>query len=226
MQFFIVLNAGTAQPRLDSKFTVFGRAVEGLDVVANISTSPANKASGLINDRIEIRKITIREKTPTVEQMKALHATVETSLGTMKLQLNPDAAPNTTRAFVRYAKSGMYDGTTFFRVSQKYYMEAGYLDAWPQDHPNRKRFFSLWPTPFEKNDVKQLRGTVSMRQVQDGITSTFFIIISQDNPALDGKHVPIAKVVEGLDVVDKIAGAETENDQPKQRIEIKRITIQ
>jgi peptidyl-prolyl cis-trans isomerase B (cyclophilin B) len=120
----------------------------------------------------------------------------------------------------------MYDGTTFFRVSQGYYTEAGYLDAWPQDSPNRKRFFSLWPTRFEKNDIKQVRGTVSMRQVQDGITSYYFIIISKDNPALDGKHVAFAKVVEGLDTLDKIAEAEAENNQPKQRIEIRKITIQ
>jgi peptidyl-prolyl cis-trans isomerase B (cyclophilin B) len=226
MQFFIVLNAGTAQSKLDSKFTVFGRAVEGLDVVASISTAPANKTTGIVSERIEIKKITIREKSPTVEQMKAMQATLETSLGTMKLQLMPEAAPNTTRSFVRYARSGMYDGTTFFRVSQKYYTEAGYLDAWPPDSPNRKRFFSLWPTMFEKNDVKQLRGTVSMRQVQDGITSYYFIIISKDNPALDGKHVPFAKVVEGLETLDKIVEAEAENDQPKQRIEIKKITIQ
>ncbi|HWP43835.1 MAG TPA: peptidylprolyl isomerase [Blastocatellia bacterium] len=226
MQFFIVLNAGSAQANLDSKFTVFGRAVEGLDVVSDISAAPANQSTGLVNERIEIKKITVREKTPTLEQMKAMQATIETSLGTMKLQLMPEAAPNTTRAFVRFARAGMYDGTTFFRVSQKYYLEAGYLDAWPQDSPNRKRFFSLWPTPFEKNDVKQVRGTVSMRQVQDGITSYYFFIISQDNPALDGKHVPFAKVVEGLDVVDKIAGVEVDKDQPKQRIEIKKITIQ
>lgn len=224
-QFFILLNAGPAQANLDSTFTVFGRVVEGMDVASKISTSPASPA-GIASERIEIRKITIREKTPTVEQMKAMRATIETSLGTLKLQLTPESAPNTTRAFIQYARAGLYDGTTFFRVSQKYFLEVGYLGDWPQDSANRKRQFSLWPLAGEKSDVKQERGTVSMRLSADGTTSWYFFVISKENPALDGKHVPFGKVVEGLDVLDKIADTEVDGDKPKQRIEIKKITIQ
>lgn len=224
-QFFIILNAGTAQANLDSTFTVFGRVVEGMDVASSISTSPASAAS-VASERIEIKKITIRDKSPTVEQMKAMRATIETSLGNIKLQLLPESAADTARAFVRYARSGLYDGVTFFRISQKYFVEVGYLGDWPQDSPNRKRQFSLWPIAAEKNDVKQERGTVSMRLAPDGSTSWYFFIISKDNPALDGKHVPFAKVVEGLDVLDKIADAEVDGDKPKQRIEIKKITVQ
>ena len=224
-QFFIVLNAGPAQANLDSTFTVFGRVVEGMDVASNISTSPAS-AVGVANDRIEIKKVSIREKTPTPEQMKAMRATIETSLGSVKLQLLPESAPNTARAFVHYARSGMYDGTSFFRVSQQYFIEAGYLGDWPQDSPNRKRQFAFWPVSAEKSELKQERGMVSMRQAQDGTTSWYFFIISKDNPALDGKHVPFAKVIEGLDTIDKIADAEVDGDKPKQRIEIKKITLQ
>ena len=224
-QFFVVLNAGPAQAALDSTFTVFGRVVEGMDVASNISTSPAS-AAGVAAERIEIKKVTIREKTPTLDQMKAMNATIETSFGNVKLQLRPETAPNTARAFVRYARAGLYEGTTFFRVSQNYFLEVGYLGDWPQDSPNRKRQFSLWPIPAETKDVKQERGTVSMRQAADGTTNWYFFVLSKDNPALDGKHVPFAKVVEGLDIVDKIADAEVDGDKPKQRIKIKRITVQ
>ena len=224
-QFFIILNAGPAQSSLDGTFSVFGKVVEGMDVASNISNSPAS-ASGVASERIEIKKVTIREKTPTVEQMKAMKITIETSLGNLKLQLVPDRVPNTARAFVHYAKAGLYDGTSFFRISQKYYLEVGYLGDWPQDSPNRKRQFSLWPIPAEKSDVKQERGTVSMRQAADGTTSWYFFVISKDNPALDDKHVPFAKVTEGLEVLDKIAEAEVEGDKPKQRIEIKKISVQ
>ena len=224
-QFFIVLNAGPAQATLDSVFTVFGRVVEGMDAGSSISTSPAS-AAGVATDRIEIKKITIREKTPTLEQMKAMRATIETSLGTVKLQLLPESAPNTARAFIQYARAGLYEGTTFFRVSQNYFLEVGYLGDWPQDGANRKRQFSLWPIAAEKSDVKQERGTVSMRQAADGTTSWYFFVISKDNPALDSKHVPFGKVIEGLEVVDKIAEAEVDGDKPKQRIEIKKITLQ
>lgn len=224
-QFFIVLNAGTAQANLDSTFTVFGRVVEGMDVASSISTSPASTA-GVANERIEIKKVTIREKTPTVDQMKAMRVTIETSLGTVKLQLLPESAPNTARAFIHYAKSGMYDGTSFFRVSQKYFLEVGDVGTWPKDSPNRNRQFVYWPVPAEKSDVKQERGIVSMRQSPDGTTSWYFFTISKDNSALDSKHVPFAKVVEGLDTIDKIAEVEVEGDKPKQRVEIKKITLQ
>jgi cyclophilin family peptidyl-prolyl cis-trans isomerase len=224
-QFFIILNAGPAQASLDGTFSVFGKVVEGMDVASSISNSPAS-ASGVASERIEIKKVTIREKTPSLEQMKAMKITIETSLGGIKMQLLPDRVPNTARAFVRYAKAGLYEGTTFFRVSQKYFLEVGYLGDWPQDSPNRKRQFSLWPIPAEKSDVKQERGTVSMRMAADGTTSWYFFIISKENPALDDKHVPFAKVTEGLDVLDKIAEAEVEGDKPKQRIEIKKISVQ
>jgi cyclophilin family peptidyl-prolyl cis-trans isomerase len=224
-QFFIVLNAGTAQAKLDSTFTVFGHVVGGLDAATNISISPAS-AAGVASERIEIKKVTIREKTPTIDQMKTMRATIETSLGSFKLQFLVESAPNATRAFIRYARSGLYDGITFFRVSQKYFMEAGYLGDWPADSPNRKRIFSFWPTPADKSAVKQERGTVSMRLAEDGTIGWYFFIISKDNPALDGKHVPFARVVEGLDVVDKVADAEVAGDKPTQRIEIKKITLQ
>jgi len=221
MQFFIVISP---QPKLDSQFTVFGRVVSGLDTAAAISAEPAG-ASNMAIKRIAINKVTVRPKTPTVEQMKAMTAAFETTAGNFKVRLDPDSAPNTTRAFVRYAKSGLYDGVTFFRVSGKYYLESGNLGDWPAESPNKKRFFSLWSIPFEPNQTKQVRGTLSMRQI-NGTTNWDFYVISKDNSALDGKDVPIGKVSDGLDVIDKIAGADVDGDKPKERIEIKRITLE
>ncbi|HEY6331060.1 MAG TPA: peptidylprolyl isomerase [Blastocatellia bacterium] len=220
-QFFILIAPG---PKLDSQFTVFGHVVSGMDVVAGISTEPTG-ANNMASRRIAINKVTIREKSPTVEQMKTMSATLETSLGNVKVQFDPESAPETTRTFINYSKERIFDGTTFFRVSQKYYLECGNLADWPQDSPNRNRFFSLWQLPFEPNQTKPVRGTLSMRQI-NGSTSWDFYIISKDNPGLQGKDVPIGKVVEGLDVIDKIAGVDVEGDKPKDRIEIKRITIQ
>src|SRR5262249_7054075 len=222
MQFFIVVGG---QPQLDKKFSVFGRVVEGMDVAAKISEQPASR-SGAAIDRIEIRKVTIREKTPTLDQMKSMHALIETSLGNLRLEFTPDGAPAAARSFIRYARSGIYDGTAFYRVSQKYYLEAGQLADWPPDSPNRKRLISMWEIPFEPNRVKPLRGTAPLRQMQGATVGWDFYIISQDNGPLAGKDAPFAKVVDGLDVLDKIAAAEVEGDKPKQRIEIRKITIE
>jgi cyclophilin family peptidyl-prolyl cis-trans isomerase len=143
----------------------------------------------------------------------------------LKLQFLAEEAPNTVRQFIQYAKEGLYDGTSVYRVAHSYYVDFGNLGDWPQDSPNRKRFFSLWPVLFEKNDVKHLRGTVSTRQIEDG-TRWYFFVINKDNSGLDGKNVPFAKVVEGLDVLDKIAAVEVEGDKPKSRIDVRKVTVQ
>jgi cyclophilin family peptidyl-prolyl cis-trans isomerase len=221
-QFFIVVGA---QSQLDAKFTVFGRVVEGMDVAASISNAPTNP-SNIATERIEIKKVTIREKTPSIAELKAMKVTIQTTLGDLKVELQSDSSPNTVREFIRYVKAGIYDGAAFFRVSGKYYMEVGFLDTWPTDSPNRKRFFSLWSVPAEMVTTKHVRGTISMSVAADGNSSWYFFIISKDNPALDGKHVPFANVTEGLDVIDKIAETEVEGDKPKTRIEIKRVLIE
>lgn len=222
-QFFIVV---APQEKLDGTFTVFGRVVEGMDVAAEISNAPATAGSFMARERIEIRRVTIREKTPSVAQMKNMTVTIETTLGSMKFKLHPESAPQSTRNFVRYARTGLYNGATFFRVSQNYFLEVGYLGDWPQDSPNRKRFFSLWPMPAESSDVKHVRGTLSMRRAQDGTTSWYFFITSLDNPGLDGSHVPIGLIAEGQDVMDRIAQAEVDGDKPKERIEIVKVTVE
>jgi len=222
MQFFIVVGG---QPQLDKKFSVFGRVVEGMDVAARISEQPASR-SGSAADRIEIKKVTIREKTPTLDQMKSLRALIETSLGNLKLEFTPEGAPNAARAFIRYARAGIYDGTAFYRVSQKYYCEAGQLADWPQDSPNRKRPLSMWEIPFEPNSIKPARGTASLRQMQGAAVGWDFYIISSNNSSLEGKDAPFARVVDGLDVLDKIAASEVDGDKPRQRIEIKKISVQ
>jgi hypothetical protein len=116
-----------------------------MDAASNISNSAVN-AAYLAANRIEIKKVTIREKMPTLDQMKAMRVTIETSLGAIKLQLLPEAAPNTTRAFLHYARAGLYDGATV-RVSQNTFRSRPYLGDWLQDSANRKRQFSLGRYP-------------------------------------------------------------------------------
>jgi cyclophilin family peptidyl-prolyl cis-trans isomerase len=196
-----------------------------MDVATKISEQPASR-SGAATERIDIKKVIIREKTPTVDQMKSMHALIETSLGSLKLEFTPEAAPNAARLFIRHARDGIYDGTAFYRVSQKYFLEAGRPADWPEGSPNRKRAFSVWNIPLEPNTLKPDRGTAALRQLTGKTVGLDFYIISVATPSLEGKDAPFAKVVDGLDVLDKIAAAEVDGDKPKERIEIKKISIQ
>ena len=220
-QFLIMIANG---PKLDGLHSVFGKVTEGMDVVAKISSTPQN---GMIaSQRVEIKKVTLREKTPTIEQMKNMSGVIETSMGSMKINFTPEGAPNTTRNFIRLAKSGLYDGTTISKISYKYFLVGGNPADWPKDSPNNLKHFSLWAVAPEITSVKHERGTLSMIAGRDGSTQFFFSLVTQGNSALDGKNIPVAIVVDGLDVLDQLAQSEVDGDIPKQRIEIKKITIQ
>jgi cyclophilin family peptidyl-prolyl cis-trans isomerase len=97
-QFFVCISP---QPPLDGKFSAFGRVNEGMDVVEKISQSP-NAADGMVERPVRILKVTIEKKKvqPFLDaSIDELRKTVvmKTTLGTMKIQMEPDWAPNTVR---------------------------------------------------------------------------------------------------------------------------------
>ena len=128
-QFFVCISD---QPTLDGQYTVFGRVVEGLEIVQEISAAPAN-AAGLPATRIEIKSVTIRD-TPaepfvndTAATLAAHRATLETTMGEIELEMLPDKAPETVRRFLRLAQAGVYDGTAVHRVVPNFVIQTGAL---------------------------------------------------------------------------------------------------
>ncbi len=120
-QFFVAV---TDQAAIQGQFTVFGRIVEGLEVVRTISESPVD-ANGKILDRVEITTVTIREAPPpevepfsteSVEELGKYRVVLETTLGHITLSFTPDKAPGHVRNFLRLASLGAYDGTRFHRI--------------------------------------------------------------------------------------------------------------
>lgn len=120
-QFFIVI---TDQPALDGQYTVFGQVIEGLDVAQKISETPAD-AQGRAQERVEIKSIAIRDTPPpepvpfaaeSVAELAAYRAVLETSKGSITIELWPDKAPNHVRNFLKLAALGVYDGTAFHRI--------------------------------------------------------------------------------------------------------------
>jgi cyclophilin family peptidyl-prolyl cis-trans isomerase len=136
---------------------------------------------------------------------------IETSLGTIKLELYPEKAPITVKNFLSYVDDKFYDGTTFHRVMPGFMIQGGgFADG--KEKENRKP-----PIKNEANNgLKNDRGTIAMARTSDpnSATSQFFIN-HKDNPSLQPGGVDpfgyavFGKVIDGMDVVDKIANVET-----------------
>ena len=159
---------------------------------------------------------------------------LDTTLGKIVLELDPEKAPKTVENFLSYVKSGFYDGTIFHRVIPGFMIQGGGFTA------DMKQKANDGPIVNEAdNGLKNLRGTLSMARTNDpnSATSQFFISVV-DNKALDhtGKnaggwgYAVFAKVVEGMDVVDKIAKVKTANrgqhgNVPETAVEIQKATV-
>lgn len=141
----------------------------------------------------------------------APQATIQTSLGSITIALDPVHAPATVANFIRYANEKHFDGTVIYRVVPGFVLQMGSYEANGSARPTHA------PIPLEANNgLTNLRGTLSMARSDDPASATAeFFINLVDNAALD--HTPgdnanstgyavFAKVVSGMDVVDKIAG--------------------
>jgi cyclophilin family peptidyl-prolyl cis-trans isomerase len=136
--------------------------------------------------------------------------TLETSLGSIRIQLDKQKAPLTVDNFLKYIRAGHYDGTIFHRVIPNFMIQGGGLDEKMGEAPTRP------PIKNEaKNGLRNERGTISMARTNepDSATAQFFINL-KDNAALDygvrgAGYAVFGRVVEGMDVVDKIAAVRT-----------------
>ncbi len=223
-QFFICI---TDQTQLTKQYTAFGRVVRGMDVAEQISEQPVD-ANAIARDRIVIKSIAIRKaQSPTPDEAKNLRVVVETELGDLTLSMLPEVAPRHVRRFLDLAGGGFYDGTTFHRIYPDYMIMAGDpltrsddRSLWGRGWIGKKLAAEFNKTPFD-------RGTVGMWHGQDpnGAAHQFFICLKR-SPQLDEKYTAFAQVVGGMDVLDKIAAAPTDdNKAPQKRIVIRRFRL-
>ena len=149
-------------------------------------------------------------------------ATMETSMGTITLELNEEKAPETVKNFVRYAKEGHYDGTVFHRVIDGFMIQGG---GFTKDMNQKETHEPIRNEAM--NGLKNLRGTIAMARtmVVDSATSQFFINLV-DNGFLDFQsptpqgfgYAVFGKVTDGMEVVDKIAKVRTGFHGPHQNV--------
>lgn len=124
--------------------------------------------------------------------------------GTIKLELNADEAPITVTNFVDLVKSGFYDGLTITRVDTNFVIQGGdpkFNGSGEAAHTIKGEFAENGI----QNNISHVKGTISMARgnEMDSASSQFFIMAA-DFTGLDGKYAGFGKVIEGIDVVDKI----------------------
>lgn len=168
------------------------------------------------------QKLTVEETNPI--------ATMEVEgYGTIKIELYPDMAPNTVANFITLANRGFYDGLTFHRVVQDFMIQGGDKSGNGtgaprlsdlEDNVSENKEYCI-PGEFiangyTNNTLKHTKGVISMARsdysqtdsslLEEGYNSagSQFFIMTEDNSSLDGLYAAFGKVIEGMDVVEKI----------------------
>jgi cyclophilin family peptidyl-prolyl cis-trans isomerase len=226
-QFFVCVSP---QPSLDGKYSAFGRVTEGMDVVEHISQVPAD-ANGVTEKPVRILKITIEKKpvepflNATVDELRRT-VTMTTTLGAIKIKMEPDWAPNHVRNFLKLVQTGWYNGTGFHRIVKGFVAQGGMGDTRLNgaSHP-ADRWVHTLKAEF-RPDIKHVRGIVSMARGEnpDSATTSFFLMLGAA-PHLDGQYSAFGRVVDGLDVLDAFDNEEVDGETPKRRLEIIEATI-
>jgi cyclophilin family peptidyl-prolyl cis-trans isomerase len=150
----------------------------------------------------------------------------ETSLGRIRIQLDKEKAPLTVANFLKYVRSGHYDGTIFHRVIPNFMVQGGGFA------PDMSEAPTMPPVKNEaKNGLRNERGTIAMARTNDpnSATAQFFINV-KDNAALDygirgAGYAVFGRVLEGMDVVDKIVAVSTTTRGPHQNVPVDPILI-
>jgi peptidyl-prolyl cis-trans isomerase B (cyclophilin B) len=230
-QFFVCISDQSA---LDGQFTVFGRVVEGIEVPQQISEMPTD-ANAFLTDRVVITKVTIRDTPPpepvpfeaeTPEALARWRAVLETSMGPITLELFPDRAPGHVRNFLRLAKLGVYDGTSFHRVVPGFVVQTGAMSSRREPLSQKQQSF-VANLPPEFNDTKHELGILSMARGDDPSSAqTSFFICLGPAPSLDRKYTVFGRVVDGLAVVQAIEKLERNGEEPVTRVDIVRVRLE
>ena len=147
--------------------------------------------------------------------------------GVIKVELYPDKAPNTVNNFISLVNHNFYDGLIFHRVISGFMIQGGDPEGTGMGGPGYSIKGEFSQNRFN-NDVKHERGVISMaRSMMPDSAGSQFFIMHQDAPHLDGAYAAFGKVIEGMDVVDRIAGTATDySDRPREDQVMETVTVE
>lgn len=145
----------------------------------------------------------------------------------IKAELYPDIAPVTVENFVKLVKEGFYDGLTFHRIISGFMIQGGCPKGNGTGGPGHtiKGEFSMNGV---KNDLKHTPGVLSMaRSMAPDSAGSQFFIMHKTSPHLDGQYAAFGQVIEGMDVVNKLAEVATDySDAPLEKQVMKSVTVE
>lgn len=158
----------------------------------------------------------------------ATRADFHTNFGVITVELFSADAPKTVENFVKLAKSDFYNGTKFHRVIKDFMIQGGDPNSKDNDLSDNGRGGPGYAFEDEINQHKLVRGVLAMANSGPNTNgSQFFIVTAQETPWLDGKHTVFGRVVEGMDVVDRIEDVRTnENDHPVEDVVVEKVTTE
>jgi cyclophilin family peptidyl-prolyl cis-trans isomerase len=149
------------------------------------------------------------------------HAIIETSMGTIEVELYEDKAPNTTANFIKLSEKGFYNNVIFHRVIPNFMVQTGD----PRGDGTGGPGYAI-KDEFGPGLKHNQSGRLSMANSGPNTGGSQFFITTVPTPWLDGKHAIFGQVIKGQDVVDKISMVQRDrNDKPLTPILIKKITI-
>ena len=143
-----------------------------------------------------------------------------------KVELYPEKAENTVRNFISLVNDGFYDGLIFHRVIKNFMIQGGDPEGTGMGGPGYAIAGEFSQNGY-KNDLKHERGVISMaRSMMPNSAGSQFFIMHKDSPHLDGAYAGFGRVIEGMEVVDKIATTKTGfSDKPKEEQKMKKVTV-
>lgn len=211
------------------------------------SSSSSSDKTSETSEKVDVNKLDLPQLDAKVKDNEDL-VELQTDKGNIKIKLFPEIAPKAVENFMTHAKKGYYDGLTFHRVINDFMIQGG------DPKGDGTGGESIWGKGFgaePSNQLYHIRGALAMAQSQqpDSIGSQFYIVQNKDDmsdgllkdwipnkiidaykkggyPSLDGSYTVFGQVIEGMDVVDKIAAVKTDsNDKPESPVKIKTIKI-
>ena len=145
----------------------------------------------------------------------------------MKAELYPEVAPNTVNNFLSLVNKGFYDGLIFHRVIRGFMIQGGCPQGTGMGGPGYSIKGEFSHNGFQ-NDLKHTEGVLSMaRTMNPNSAGSQFFIMHKTSPHLDGEYAAFGQVIEGMDVVNRIAEVRTDySDRPMKEQKIKKITAE